>query len=116
MTLDLFNEKRIIIPDNPTLARVATHVISLVERDKTLIDGNDRGLIDKKIVLAVWESDGLNGTNYREFLLSDKMTSADTITRAVRYLVSEDYLRLSAGAVRDGNNQAARLAKAFHKK
>jgi hypothetical protein len=114
--LDLFNEKRIVIPDNPTLARVATQVLSLVDRDKDLIAGNDRGLIDKKIVRAVWESDGLNKDNYREFLISDKMTSADTITRAVRYLVSEDQIRLSAGAVRDGANQASRLTKAFHKK
>jgi|SRR5450759_4810989 len=111
MMTDLFNEKTIIIKDNPTLARVATHLLALIERDKTLLDGDDRGMIDKKCVLAYWISDGLNGENFKEFLTSEKMVSGDTITRAVRYLASEDFIRLSSKAVKDGQNQAARLSR-----
>src|SRR3972149_4051637 len=98
---DLFQETIITIPDNPTLARVATHLLHLIEKDKSLIAGDDRGMIDKKCVLAFWESDGLNGENYREFFLSKKHDAADTITRAMRFLVEKDYIRLSSKAIKD---------------
>jgi len=112
---DIFNETVITIPDNTTLARVATHLLHLIERDKTLIAGDDRGMIDKKCVLAYWISDGLTGENFKEFFLSKKHDAGDTVTRALRFLVEKDYVRLSAAAVKDGVNQASRLAKAFHK-
>jgi hypothetical protein len=118
----LFGERTVSIPDNPTLAVQCNHLLRLTDKDKSLLDGESMGMIDRKLMVAVYEDNGLKAAAslgyeaLEEFLMDSKRApSPDTISRARRWLLEHDYLRVSQKALKDAFNQEKRLAVAFKK-
>lgn len=118
----LFGERTVSIPDNPTLATQCNHILRLVDADKSLLDGVKMGAIYRKIVWAVWMDNGLKGAfqegfeSLQDFLFdTKKAASYDTVTRAIRWLIEKDYIRVSSAAMKESFNQEKRLAVAFKK-
>jgi len=130
MQTDLFGRKRISIPDNPTLEKVAEMILNLSEQYPEMLDGKTISEVDRDIRCIVWMENGL-----RAILISDPMTTgsqrlaefeswhsnpqtctdAELLTRARRYLVEHDLIRLSKAALVEGEQHRARLSRAFHK-
>jgi hypothetical protein len=124
---DMFGTKRISIPDNPTLERVATMIFDLYENHyPEMFDGKEIKDINRTVRRIVWEENGLaailmgEGDKLAEFEKwhsdSTKCIDPEIITRATRYLVEKDFVRISASAVKSGERQRVRLTGAFGRK
>lgn len=130
MQTDLFGRKRISIPDNPTLEKVAEMILNLSEQYPEMLDGKTISEGDRSIRFIVWMENGL-----REILISDfqttaaqriaefeswhsnpeRCTDAELLTRARRFLVSEGIIKLRSSAILEGERHKVRLSKAFHR-
>ena len=116
---DLFGETRIHIEGNPLLESVANHILDLVKRDPALLDGDTVGRVDRQIMCALWADDGI-----REFIPADKweafkawatnpkrMIDPEAISRARRYLLEKDFIRVSSAAIKDAEFQRQRIGR-----
>lgn len=121
--VDLFGNKRISIPDNPTLEKVAEMILNLSEHYPEMFDGDTIGQVDRKIREIVWLENGLyavlrsDGDRVREFEKwnadPQRCVDPDLLTRARRHLVERGLVRLSKKAIVDGERHRARLSKSF---
>jgi len=117
---DMFgDEKRITISENPLLAGIANHILQLVKESPELTDGASVGEIDRKLTLAIWFSEGLNRilTNeqredFTTWAMNPK-TCPDpgAVSRARRYLVEHDYIRLPKQAIEAAERHRQRIAR-----
>ena len=116
---DFFGNTRIQIEGNPLLEMIANHILDLVQREPALLDGEQVGVIDRKIMVALWADDGI-----REFIPADKwesfkawatnpkrMVDPEAISRARRYLAEKDYIRLSQTAIKSAEFQRQRIGQ-----
>ncbi len=117
---NLFNEaepeEMVQISGDDVLAKVCNHLLSLLRgREKELLSGKTIGEIDRRICAEVWLDEGLNNIipadKRAEFLqFMQKSTEAEVITRARRYLVEKDRIRLPQSAIVSGERFRARIA------
>jgi hypothetical protein len=124
--VDLFGEKRISIPDNPTLEKVATMILNLSDHYPEMFDGNTIGEVDRKIREVVWLENGLykiltdDGDRVKAFekwnASPQQCVDPDLLTRARRELVSKGIVRLKASAVKQGDREMHRLSRSFGRK
>ena len=127
MQKNLFGEDALMIQDNPTLQRVAMRILELSKHYPEMFDGQTIGEVDRNIRQIVWLESGLysvltlDSFNDRlkafEKWHADNTQCVDTelLSRARRYLVEHDYIRLSASAIRSGERHKQRLTRAFAK-
>lgn len=119
MTTDLFGETRITIKENPLLEGLANHILALVKARPELLDGHKVGEIDRKLMLAIWFDEGLNQIltpqlkdAFTEWALNEKSCpNPEAISRARRYLVERDYIRLPKQAIEDAERHRQRIAR-----
>ena len=124
--VDLFGEKRVSIPDNPTLEKVATMILNLSDHYPEMFDGNTIGEVDRKIREVVWLENGLykiltdDGDRVKAFekwnASPQQCVDPDLLTRARRELVSKGIVRLKASAVKQGDREMHRLSRSFGRK
>jgi hypothetical protein len=127
--VDLFGEKRISIPDNPTLEKVATMILNLSDHYPEMFDGNTIGEVDRKIREIVWLENGLYTILTSDEKGADKVRAwekwnanpqqcvdSETLTRARRHLVEKGLVRLKASAIKQGERERSRLSKSFRRK
>ena len=120
---DLFGETDVKIPNNPTLESMARQLLRLIKEDINLIYGDRVGDVDRKLRLAVWMDQGLAQIlkpeqlkEFEEWALDPKRCiDPELVRRARQHLVQHDYMRLSGTAIKDAEQQRARLAQSFHK-
>jgi len=125
---DLFGKKRISIPDNPTLEKVAEMILNLSEQYPEMLDGNKISEIDRNIQYVVWMENGLRAILQSDWATtpqdrinefekwhkdSAKCINSDLLTRARRYLLEHDLIRVSSEAIRSGERERNRLSKSF---
>jgi len=123
---DLFGDKRISIPDNPALQKVAEMILNLLPHYPEIIDGDTIGEVDRKIREVVWLENGLyniltsdeNGVDrvkaWEKWNASPhQCIDTETLTRARRELMSRGLIRLKSSAVKQGERERARLSKSF---
>lgn len=118
-TTDLFGKPRIHIPENPLLEGVCNHILELVGRDPSLLNGDRVGEINRKLALAIWYEEGLKNfvpedkrDGFAEWFTDPKhRPDEDAISRATRYLARRDFIRLPAKAVADAERQRQRIAR-----
>lgn len=116
---DLFGEKRISINGNPFLETIANHILELIGRNPSLLDGGKMGDINRKITLAIYFDSGLaqvlqSGSKemFSEWFMNRKgVPTEEEIARALRYLVQHDYCRLPAGVIRQSEIDRQRIAR-----
>ena len=121
---DLFDEQRIQIAGNPLLEGLCNHILQLVEKDPELLTGDQVGVINRKLTLALWKDEGLMGV-----LDSDNMErfevwfrniksspGVEAIERAVRYLSSNDYIRLPKKAIENAEMHRQRISRSISTK
>ncbi len=117
---DLFGEApRISIPNNEMLANLCNHILDLVGRDPSLLDGKTVGNIDRKLMLAIWENNGLllivksgDIERFRGWAMNPKVcVDAEAISRARRYLSEKDFIRLPKTAIEQAERHRQRIAR-----
>ncbi len=117
---DLFGEApRVSITNNQMLAQLANHILDIVRLHPEVLDGNNVGLIDRKLMVYVWLDDGLRSlipdvdqrAEITKWLCSKACVDPDAIGRARRYLVERDLIRVSAAAVKNAENHRERIAR-----
>jgi hypothetical protein len=99
---DMFGKKRISIPDNPTLEKVAEMILNLSDQYPEMLDGNKISDIDRNIQYVVWMENGLRTILQSDWATtpqdrinefekwhkdSSKCINSDLLTRARRYLL-----------------------------
>ena len=120
---NLFGEQRIHIEGNPKLEGIANHILELVARDPTLLEGDKVGIIDRQITLALWYEEGLN-----QFIPEDKReafanwfsdlrncSDEEAISRARRYLVERDIIRLPQKAILNAETHRRNISRSVKK-
>lgn len=120
---NMFGDRDIHIPGNSSLESTARLILRLVDGDRSLLDGNRVGDIDRKLRLAVWMDQGLRHIlkpeqieEFSDWMLdSKKSIDQELIRRARQYLVQHDYIRLSGAALKDAEQQRARLTQSFRR-
>ena len=116
---DMFGGPHIIINENPLLAGIANHILELVKEYPELIDGLTVGEIDRKLTLAIWFSEGLNRIltdeqkeQFTTWAMNPKTCpDPEAISRARRYLVEKDYIRLPKQAIETAERHRQRIAR-----
>lgn len=118
--VDLFGEKRIAIAGNKYLEAIANHVLELIDRDSTLINGKSIGEIHKQVYLAVMFDYGLGDVLrtadkeiFRKWFLTTKCPSEEEVARAVRHLSSEDIIRLPKDALITAEQHRQHIARSM---
>ena len=116
--IDLFNEKRITIAGNDYLANIATHILRLTDADPSLLTGDTIGEIDRKVTLAMWEDSGLTPLvfaggreAFRNWYVNSKVNREEEINRALRYLISKDFVRVPSKAIQSAEQHRQRIAR-----
>ncbi len=120
--VDLFGEQRIRIDGNPKLEGIANHILNLYSRDKSLLDGDSVGEINRKVHLEVMLDNGLipiiltgEVSKFQAWYLNKK-TNPDTeeeVARALRYLSDKDYVRLPKEALITAEGHRQRIARSM---
>ena len=116
---NLFNEQVIKIPGNPLLEGIANHILELVKENTTLLDGDSVGEIDRKLTLAIWFSEGLGQfipedrrEAFTNWFINPKNCPDDgAISRARRYLVERDLIRLPQKAIQNAERHRQRISR-----
>lgn len=117
---DLFGESpRIHIEGNPLLAQIANHILEIARRHPEVLDGDNVGEIDRKLMIYVWLDDGLRNLIPNDdqratitlWLRSKACVDPDAIGRARRYLVERDLMRISQTAVKNAEQHRERIAR-----
>jgi len=122
VTVDLFGEQRVHIPDNSPLEREANHILELVARDSSLLNGTTMGQIDRKLLLAVWKDNGMMSAAQTGDWATLEAWAMDTkrcidpevVGRARRWLLEHDQIRVPSVAVADAERQRQRIGKSLH--
>ncbi len=105
--LSFYPQQRVIIKGLPQTQRIANEILDLVDANKSLTDGNDLGVMDRKIWVSLCLPElrrivpdiDMRG-NLTEFLCDPKRCpSPEIVSRARRYLVQHDHIRLSKSAI-----------------
>ena len=121
---DLFGDRDVRIPDNPSLEWMARLILRLTDAEKTLLDGNRMGDVDRQIRMAVWMEKGLADIltpdqvkAFTEWALDSKRcVDPELIRRARAWLIQHDYIRVSGAAMKSATQQGTRLAGSFGRK
>lgn len=116
---DLFGDTHIQIEGNPLLEMIANHLLDIVRANPHILDGEQVGVIDRKLMVALWADDGI-----REFIPAEKweaftawatnpkrMVDPEAISRARRYLAEKDMIRLSQTAIKNAEFQRQRIGQ-----
>lgn len=116
---DFFGEVHISIPDNKVLENAANRLLTMYQANPNLFDGDSKGEIDRQIFAEVLWEDGLqrliSADKKAEYLkVFNAAPEAEVISRALRWLVSADYVRLSAKVLRSAEQMRQRIAGALH--
>jgi hypothetical protein len=116
---DLFSERRVIVPGNPTLEQSANLILRLTTDRPELLDGDTVGTVDRAIYAEVLIDSGLRSvlaaSKDQELLFRQLVVGtagprdSDVLRRARRWLQEHDEIRLSAAAVRDAEQHRARV-------
>ena len=121
---DLFNEIHINIPDNPTLERCCNHLLNLINNDKSLLDGDSVSDIDRQLWLALSFDNNLipiiksgDIDQFKEWVMNHKLCyDFEVVSRARRYLLEKDYVRISQKAIVKAEQNRQRLTPSFKNK
>ncbi len=114
-----YDEPRVKIEDNPLLQTTCNHLLDLTKRFPNLLDGKTVGEIDRKIMLAIWMENGVtkivrNGS-VEDFIAWAKKPklciSEELVSRARRYLLEHDMIRINASAIQEAERHRLRIAK-----
>ena len=127
--LDLFGEKRVSIPDNPTLQKIAELILRLYKNYPDMFEGNTISEVDREVRRIVWEENGLyailkaDGNGLDRVKAFEKWNAdshqcidPDLLSRARRELVSQGIVKLKASAVKEGLRHQQRLSRSFAKR
>ena len=124
---DMFGEKRVSIPDNPTLQKTVELILRLYKHYPHMFDGNTISEIDRNIQFIVWQESGLYDIlkidTFGERLSSfekwykdpSKCTNAEVLSRSRRYIVESGIVNISRNAILDGERHRQRITKSLHK-
>lgn len=120
---DLFGKQRVHIEGNPKLEGIANRILELIGQNPALLEGDKVGIIDRKITLALWYSEGLGRfipEDRREAFadwFSDLRNCPDeeAISRARRYLVERDLIRLPQKAILNAEIQRRNISRSVKK-
>ena len=115
---NLFGEQRIQIAGNPLLEGLCNHILQLVDKDPELLTGDQVGIIDRKLTLAMWMEEGLcrilTGDQMEAFMEwamdPKKCPDPEAISRARRYLAERDMIRLPQKAIQDAERHRQRIS------
>ena len=118
-TIDLFGEKRVSIGGNTPLEQMANQILELVDRIPDLLNGDKVGEIDSKLTLAIWYDSGLGKfipedrrEAFAEWFSNPKnCANYELISRARRWLLEHDHIRISALAIQDAERHRVRISQ-----
>jgi hypothetical protein len=127
--IDLFGDRRISIPDNPALQRVAEMILNLLPNYPEMIEGDTIGEVDRKIREIVWLENGLYKILTSDDSGEDRVkewekwnsnpqqcVDAETLRRARQKLVADGIIKLKKSAILQGERERARISKSFGRK
>ncbi len=111
-------ETNVQIEGNYLLENTANRIVALTKQFPNLLAGNTMQEIDRKLLLAIWHESGLKDylgswDSFSEWVKSDKFVDQDTVTRARRFLLQHDKIRVSAMAVRDAEQKRQRTERSL---
>lgn len=115
---DLMGEIHISIPDNKVLENAANRLLAMYQENPNLFDGFSKGEIDRKIFAEILWQDGLQlliptdkkGEYVKTMLAAPE---GEVVTRAFRWLVQNDHIRLSAKVIKSAEQMRARIAQSM---
>lgn len=119
MQTDLFQEYRVVIPDNKPLEEAANLILHLVKYNPALLDGETMGEIDRAIMAEAWLDAGIlknvaDKVAFRLFISSlPSCCDTDVLRRARRWLIEHDAVRVSKTAIINADRQKAKIASSF---
>jgi hypothetical protein len=114
---DLFGEKSVKIHGDSYLNGIANRIFQLYQRNPDLINGESMGQINRKVHLAMLEDSGIlpiikSGSieSFRTWYLSKEYPTEEECARALRVLVSEDFIRLPAKVIKQSEQFRTRIS------
>lgn len=115
---DLFQEPHIRIPDNPILERAANRLLTMYQENPNIFEGDSKGEIDRQVFAEILWRDGLQrlipADKKAEYLkIFNNAPEAEVVSRALRYLVQQDLIRLKASVIQSAERFRARIAGAM---
>jgi hypothetical protein len=124
MQTDLFGNPlndapTIRLENNRMLEVLANQILDLVNRNPSLLDGDDMGTIDRRLLVSVWLDNGLRElipdveqrAKITAWMRTKAATDPDAIGRARRLLVARDLIRVSKAAIIAAESHRERIAK-----
>ncbi len=115
---DLFGKPRIQIRDNAVLERAANRLFIMCQKTPELLDGDSMGQIDRRIYAEIlWED------AFKELIKPDrkqvfidavmKVQESDVYTRARRYLLEHDIIRLKPSVIKKAEQMRSMIEGAM---
>ena len=109
---------RIKIPNNEVLEKAANRILEMIDLDPTLTTGLTMAEINRHILGDILWRDGLSSLippdKKADFLkIIIKTQDSEVYSRALRHLVSEDLVRLSASVIRRSEQFRAKISGAM---
>lgn len=114
----MFDEPHVTISDNPVLEHAANRLLLMVERDRELLTGDSVGIIDRRLYAEILWEDGVQAilpASSKETFIKTVVAAqeSDVYSRARRWLVEHDYIRLPAKAIQQAERTRHRIAGAM---
>ncbi len=131
---DLFNEQRVTVQGNPVLEQAANIVLQVMESHLEVLQYDTVGEVDRAVLAEVLLDAGLRelleqpeprSTDMTEGLVTESDLFRDlmvqtggprapeSLRRGRQWLVANDYIRLSAAAIRDAAKHQGRIQHAM---
>jgi hypothetical protein len=109
---------RIKIPNNEVLEKAANRILEMIDLDPTLTNGLTMAEINRHILGEILWRDGISSLipsdKKADFLkIIIKTQDSEVYSRALRHLVSEDLVRLSASVIRRSEQFRAKISGAM---
>lgn len=110
---------RVVIAGNEVLQKACNRLLEMIDRDPSLLDGNSMAEVDRKLYAETLWEDGI----HRLLSIDKKPAFIDIViktqdsevtSRARRWLLEHDYIRLSSQVVKKAEQFRARISGAMH--
>jgi hypothetical protein len=115
---DSYDDPVVKLEDNKLLEGIANHILDLVKHYPNLIEGKTVGEIDRKLKIAFWlesvkpviQSGSIE--RFIEWAKNSKLcVDNETISRARRFLVERDLIRLPSSVILEAERHRQRIAR-----
>lgn len=119
---DLFGEKHISIKGDAYLNKIAQHIFELYERDKTIVDGENMGAINRRVHYEMMCDSGLlpiiksgDISQFKEWYITKQCVTEEETARALRGLIAEGHILIKKSVILASEQFKSRISSSLRR-